>query len=48
MCRKVSVCLKCVYTSSIDFSLNLVPSYTTVPKNTISVSDVSALNLIVG
>ena len=40
--------LKCVFTSRIDFSLNLVPLYTTVSKNTASVSDISAVNLIVG
>ena len=40
--------LKCVFTSRIDFSLNLVPLYTTVSKNTVSVSDISAVNLIVG
>ena len=34
--------------STIDFSLNLVPLYTTVSKNTVSVLDVSAVNLIVG
>ena len=39
---------KCVFASRIDFSLNLVPLYTTVSKNTVSVSDVSAVNLIVG
>ena len=48
VCRKVSVCLKCVDASSIDFSLNLVSLYTTVSKTTTSASDVSALNLIVG
>ena len=31
-----------------NFSLNLVPLYTTVSKNTVSVSDVSAVNVIVG
>ena len=45
---KVSVFLKCVFTSRIDFSLNLVPLYTIVSKNTVSVSDISAVNLIVG
>ena len=30
------------------FSLNLVPLYTTVSKNTVSVSDISAVNLIFG
>ena len=39
---------KCVFTSRIDFSLNLVPLYTIVSKNTVSVSDISAVNLIVG
>ena len=34
--------------SRIDFSLNLVPLYTTVSKNAVSVSNVSAVNLIVG
>ena len=46
--KKVFVCLKCVFASRIDFSLNLVPLYTAVSKNTVSVSDVSAVNLIVG
>ena len=32
----------------IDFSWNLVPLYIIVSKNTISVSDISAVNLIVG
>ena len=45
---KVSVLKKCVFTSRIDFSFNLVPLYTTVSKNTVSVSDISAVNLIVG
>ena len=48
VCKKLSVCLKCVFASRIDFSLNLVPLYTTVSKNTVSVSNVSAVNLIVG
>ena len=48
MCRKVSVCLNCVFASRIDFSLNLVPLYTTASKNTVSVSNVSVVNLIVG
>ena len=30
------------------FSLNLVPLYTTVSKNAVSVSNVSAVNSIVG
>ena len=47
MSRKVSVCLKCVFASRIDFSLNLVLLYTTVSKNAVSVTDVSAVNLIV-
>ena len=34
--------------SRIDFSLNLVPLYTTVSKNAVSVSNVSAVNSIVG
>ena len=38
MCWKVSVCLKCVFTSRIAFSLNLVPSNTTVSKNVVSVN----------
>ena len=46
--QDVSVCLKCVFASRIDFSLNLVPLYTTVSKNTVSVSDVLAVNLIAG
>ena len=45
---KVSVLLKCVFTSRIEFSLSLVPLYTTVSKHTVSVSDISAVNLIVG
>ena len=41
--RKFSVCLKCVFESRIDFSLNLVPLYTTMSsENAVSVSDVSA------
>ena len=35
---KVIVFLKCVFKSRMDFSLNLVPLYTTVSKNTVSVS----------
>ena len=46
--QEVSACLKCVFASRIDFSLNLVPLYTTVSKNTVSVSDVLAVNLIFG
>ena len=33
-----SVSLKCVFTSRITFSLNLVPLYTTVSKNIVSVN----------
>ena len=47
VCKKVSVCLKCVFASRIDLSLNLVPLYTTVSKNAVSVSNVSAVNSIV-
>ena len=36
VCKKVSVCLKCVFASRIDFFLNLVPLYTTVSKNAAS------------
>ena len=44
---KVSVFLKmCPYIKD-RFSLNLVPLYTTMSKNTVSVSDISAVNLIV-
>ena len=48
MCKKVSICLKCVFASRIDFSLTLVPLYTAVAKNAVSVSNISAVNLIVG
>ena len=41
----VFICLKCVFASRIDFSLNLVPLYTAVSKNAVSVSNVSAVNL---
>ena len=37
----------CLYIKD-RFSLNLVLLYTTVSKNTVSVSDISAVNLIVG
>ena len=40
--------LKCVFASGIDFSLSLVPLYTTVSKNSVSASNVSAVNSIVG
>ena len=36
--------MTCVLTSRIDFSWNLVPLYIIVSKNTISVSDISAVN----
>ena len=48
VCNKVSVCLKCVFASRRDFSLNPVALYTTVSKNVVSVSNVSAVILIVG
>ena len=48
VCKKVSVCLKCVFASRIDLSLNLVPLCTTVSKNSVSVSNVLAVNSIVG
>ena len=38
---------KCVFASRIDSSLNLVPLYTTVSKNAVSVSNVSPVNSIV-
>ena len=44
---KVSVFFKCVLTSRIDFSLNLVPLYTIVSKNTVSVSDISAVKFLI-
>ena len=47
VCKKLSVCLKCVFASRIDFSLNLVPLYTTVSKNAVSVSNVSVVNSVV-
>ena len=37
VCKKV--CLKCVFSSRIDFSLNLVPLYTMLSKNAVSVSN---------
>ena len=40
--------LKCVFISRIDCSLNLLPLYITVPRNTDSESEISAVNLIVG
>ena len=40
--------LKCVRTSSTAAFLNLSPLYTLVSKNVVSVSAISAVNLIVG
>ena len=37
VCNKLSVCLKCVFASRRDFSLNPVTLYTTVSKNAVSV-----------
>ena len=45
---KVSVGLKCVFISRIDCSLNLSSFYTTLLRNVVSVSVISAVNLIVG
>ena len=45
---KVSVGLKCVRTSRIECLLNRSPLYTHVSKNVISVSEISAVNFIVG
>ena len=42
----VSVGLKCVFKSRIDCSLNLLPLYITVSRNTVSESEISAVNLI--
>ena len=39
---------KCVSTSRIDSSLNLVPLYIIVSENTVSVLNISVVNLIVG
>ena len=39
MCKKVPVCLKCVFASRIDFSLNLVPLYTTVKLRDLQVKN---------
>ena len=41
----VSVGLKCVFISRIDCSLNLLPLYVTVSRNTLSESEISAVNL---
>ena len=35
VCKKVSICLKCVFASRIDFSFNLVPLYTAMSKNAV-------------
>ena len=40
--------LKCVRTSRKESLLNLTPLYTFVSKNVVSVSEISAVNLIVG
>ena len=47
-CIGMSVGLKWVRTSRIESLLNLTPLYTFVSKNVVSVSDISAMNLIVG
>ena len=44
---KVSLVLKCVCTSRIDSLLNLTPLYTFVSNNGVSVSEISAVNLII-
>jgi len=45
---KVSVGLKCVFISRIDCTLNLLPLYMTVSRNTVSVLEILVVNLIVG
>ena len=45
---KVSVGLKYVRTLRIDSSLNLSPLYTHVSREVISVSEISAVNFMVG
>ena len=45
---KVSVGLKCVRTLRIDSSLNLSHLYTHVSRKVISVSEISAVNFMVG
>ena len=45
---KVSVGLKCMRTPRIECFLNRSPLYTQVCKNVISVSEISAVNFIVG
>ena len=44
----VSVGLKCVRTSRIDSLLNLSPLYTYVSRKVMSVSEISAVNFMVG
>ena len=44
---KVSVGFKCVHKSSTESFLTFSPLYTVVSKNVVSVSDISAVNLIV-
>ena len=43
-----SVGLKCVRTSRVDSFLNLSPLYTHVSRKVISVSEISAVNFMVG
>ena len=45
---KVSVGLKCVRTSRMDSFLNLSPLYTHVSRKVISLSEISAVNFMVG
>ena len=45
---KVSAGLKCVFISRSDCSLNLLPLYITLSRNTVSESEISAVNLIGG
>ena len=45
---KVSVGLKCVRTSRMDSFLNLSPLYMHVSRKVISVSEISAVNFMVG
>ena len=44
---KVSVGLKCVRTSGMDFFLNLLPLYTHVSRKVISLSEISAMKFMV-
>ena len=46
--RNACTGLKCVFTSNIDSLANLLPLKAFVSRNVISVSDISAVNLIVG